>query len=317
MLTALGKQPADRLCGPILATLWLVIHAALPAVGQAGIVARTQEPAATSPSIAAETAGPAMASETACPPDLEVLIERPYAAQAGIEAGSSIRLRATPVSAPCPALVAGVFEPPPDPSRLVASRPQVLLHLPHLQALAGRDGEVDYFTVALHPEADATAAARDMEPLLVGTQVLPVEEVAERTSTTFRVVSRFHGAIAGIALVAGGVFLACIMVLKVQERRAAVAAARLAGIPRRILLGWTVAEAALLSALGGVAGLGLGYALSAIVNAYYQRAYDTTLVFSIVTGDMVVQALVLAVVLGMGAGLVASARLFASDPLDP
>lgn len=317
MLTALGKQPADRLCGPRLATLWLVIHAALPAVGQAAIVARTQEPTATSPSIAAETASPAMASETVCPHDLELLIERPYAARAGIEPGAVVRLRGAPEAESCPAVVAGLFEPRPDPSELVATRPRVLLHLPHLQALAGREGEVDYFTVALQPGIDATEAARDMEPLLVGTQVLPVEEVAERTSATFRVVSRFHGAIAGIALVAGGVFLACIMVLKVQERRAAVAAARLAGIPRVILLGWTVAEAALLSALGGVAGLGLGFALSAIVNAYYQRAYDTTLVFSIVTGDMVVQALVLAVVLGMGAGLVASARLFASDPLDP
>ena len=254
--------------------------------------------------------------QSACPEDLQVLIERPYAVRAGIETGSTVRLRAAPGAEPCPALVAGLFEPRADPSQLLGTRPRVLFHLPHLQALAGREGEVDYFTVQLRPGVDADGTARDLEPLLVGTRVHSAAEVAERASTTFRVVSRFHAAIAGITLVAGGVFLACIMVLKVQERRTAVAAARLAGIPRRILMGWTVAEAALLSALGGVAGLGVGFAASAIVNAYYQRVYETTLEFSIVTGEMVVQGLVLAVVLGMGAGLVASARLFAADPLE-
>ncbi len=251
-----------------------------------------------------------------CPDDLQVLVERPYAARTGIEAGATVQLRAAPDSEPCPALVAGIFEPAADPSRLMGTRPQLLFHLPHLQALAGREGEVGHYTVRLRPGVDAASAAREMEPLLVGTQVWPAAEVAERASTTFRVVSRFQAAIAGITLVAGGVFLACIMVLKVQERRAAVAAARLAGIPRRILMGWTVAEAALLSALGGVAGLGVGFAASALVNAYYQRAYDTALVFSVVTREMAVQALVLAVALGLAAGLVAGVRLFATDPLD-
>lgn len=245
-----------------------------------------------------------------------MLVERPYAARAGIGAGSVVRLRAAPDAEPCPALVAGVFEPRADPSALMSTRPRVILHLPHLQALSDREGEVDYFTVKLRPGVDAAATAREIEPLLAGTQVWPAAEVADRASTTFRVVSRFHAAIAGITLVAGGVFLACIMVLKVQERRGAVAAARLAGIPRRILMGWTVAEAALLSALGGLAGLGVGFAASAAVNAYYQRAYDTVLVFSIVTGEMVLQALVLAVVLGVGAGLVAGVRLLAVDPID-
>lgn len=252
-----------------------------------------------------------------CPEGLEVLVERPYAARAGIEAGSVIRLRAAPEAEACPAVVAGLFEPAADPSRITATRPRLLFHLPHLQSLAGRDGEVDHFTVRLREGGDAEGAARELEPLLAGTQVLAVDEVAERASTTFRVVGRFQAAIAGITLVAGGVFLACIMVLKVQERRAAVAAARLGGVPRRILMGWTVAEAALLSALGGVAGLGVAFAASAMVNAYYQRVYETTLVFSIVTGEMVARGLALAVVLGMGAGLAACARLLATDPLDP
>ena len=133
---------------------------------------------------------------------------------------------------------------------------------------------------------------------------------------TFRVVSRFHTAIAAITLVAGGVFVACIMVLKVQERRLPVAAARLGGIPRRFLFWWTVAEAALLSTLGGGVGAGVGIAASAQVNAYYQRYYDTTLELSRVTGGGVAEALALAVVLGMAAGVFAGVRMLASDPRD-
>lgn len=251
-----------------------------------------------------------------CPAGLEVLVERPYAEAAGLTPGATVVVRSTIEAEPCNAVVAGVFEPPPDPATLYATRPRVLFHLPHLQAMTGRRNEVDYFTVRTRPGTDLATLAADLDPLLPGAQVLPVDEVAERSSTTFSVVSRFHTAIAVITLIAGGVFLGCIMILKVQERRLPIAAARLTGIPRRLLFWWTVTEAAMLSTLGGAVGLGVGVASSAVVNAYYQRYYDTTLVFSQVTGVVVTEALALAVLLGMAAGLFAATRLLASDPLD-
>ncbi len=257
----------------------------------------------------------APASGQDCPDGLEVLVERPYAEDAGLAAGATVSMRSAIGADPCTAVVAGTFEPPPDPATLNATRPRVLLHLPHMQALTGRRDEVDYFTVRVRPGTDLAVLAADLEPLLPGAQVLPVSEVAERSSTTFRVVSRFHTAIAAITLIAGGVFLACIMILKVQERRLPVAAARLTGIPRRMLFWWTVSEAALLSTLGGAAGFGVGIASSAVVNAYYQRYYDTTLVFSQVTGTVVAEALALALLLGMAAGVFVASRLLASNPL--
>lgn len=255
------------------------------------------------------------ASPTDCPADLEVLVERSFAVSKGIEPGTVLRLRAAPDALSCRARVAGTFEPPADPSRLTVERPRFLFHVPHLSALTGRRGEVDHFTVALEPGTDALALAGDLEALLPGTQVLTTADLANQTSTTFLVVSRFHRAIGIITLIAGGVFLACIMILKVQERRMPVAAARLIGIPRRTLMGWTVAEAAVVSVVGGVLGLGLGIAASGIINAFYQRAYDTRLVFSHVTGEMIAQALALAIILGMAAGVYAGARLFSVDAL--
>ncbi len=250
-----------------------------------------------------------------CPDGLEVLVERPYARDAGLTVGSTVRVRAAVESDPCIARVAGVFEPPRDPAAINATRPRVLFRLPQLQDLIGREDQIDYFTLLARPGTDLVALARDLEPLLPGAQVLPVSEVADRSSTTFRVVSRFHTAIALITLVAGGVFLACIMILKVQERRVPIAAARLAGIPSRFLFRWTVAEAALLSTIGGVIGLAGGIGISRVVNAYYQAYYDTTLLFSQVTGVVVAQALALAIVLGMAAGVFAAKRMLASDPI--
>ena len=296
MFTELARLSVTALARPAAVPLLLA--------GQAGLAAL------------ADTMRPAQSQRLDCPDDLEILVERPYAAEAGIATGSTVRLRASIESESCVAKVAGLFEPPPDPALLTATRPLVRFHLPHLQALTGRENEVDYFTVLARPGSDLGDLARDLEPLLTGAQVLPVREVADRSSTTFRVVSRFHTAIAAITLIAGGVFLACIMILKVQERRVPIAAARLAGVPRRFLFWWTVTEAALLSMLGGAVGLVIGFATSSIVNSYYQRYYDTTLVFSQVTGKVVAQAFVLAVVLGMVAGVVAGAKMLTSDPLD-
>ncbi|MDX1396853.1 MAG: FtsX-like permease family protein [Gemmatimonadota bacterium] len=252
----------------------------------------------------------------ACPSGLEVLVERGWGESARLAPGDTLEIRSAPEGVSCRAVVTGLFEPPPDPSRLNVDRPRLLFHLPHLAALAGRPNDVDQLTIALAPGADPARVAERLEPLLPGAQVLSTVDVADRSSTTFLVVNRFHGAIGLITLIAGGVFLACIMVLKVQERRAPIAAARLVGVRRGLLMGWLVSEAAILSALGGVLGLGLGLIASSLINAFYQHVYDTTLVFSRVTVEMTGQALALAVVLGLGAGLFAARRLLVLDALE-
>ena len=127
---------------------------------------------------------------------------------------------------------------------------------------------------------------------------------------------RFHRAIGLITITAGGVFLACIMTLKVQERRGQVAALRLVGISRRTLLTWLMFEAALVSTLGGLIGVGIGRLASRLINEFYQRSYQTSLEFSIVTAETVRIGLALAVVLGLVAGAVGAVRLLQVDALE-
>ncbi len=263
---------------------------------------------------------PATASGSAatqsCPDSLPVLLSRPLARDAGLGAGDSLHLSPSPDSVGCRASVAGVYELPADPYRLTEDRPRVLVHLPHLASLTGRTDQVDRFSVALRDEASPDSVVPALESLLPGTQVLESAEVAARTSTTFRVVKRFHRAIGVITIAAGGVFLACIMVLKVQERRQEVAALRLIGISRRTLLGWILAEAALVAVVGGALGIGLGRVTSWIINSHYRDVYDTSVAFSTLTPATVGIGLALAVGLGLLAGAFAAGRLLWLDPLE-
>ena len=268
------------------------------------------------PALLAPGASSADVPAPSCPDSVPVLLSRPLALDAGLRAGDALHLSASPDSAGCRATVAGVYELPADPYRLTEDRPRLLLHLPHLTSLTGRTGQVDRFSVSLREDASPDSVVSALEALLPGTRVLETAEVAARTSTTFRVVKRFHRAIGVITIAAGGVFLACIMVLKVQERRQEVAALRLIGISRRTLLGWILAEAALVAVVGGALGIGLGRVTSWIINNHYRDVYDTSVAFSTLTPETVGIGLALAVGLGVLAGAFAAGRLLWLDPLE-
>lgn len=249
-----------------------------------------------------------------CPDGLEVLVDAGFADRTGLEPGDSLRVGATPGAA-CMARVAGTFVPPPDPATLTRERPRFLFHLPDLARLAGRPDAVDRFTLKLRPGAHPDLVAATLAPVMPGARVMSATELADQSSATFNVIRRFHVAIAWITLTASGVFLACLMILRVQQRRLPVAALRLTGISKRTLFLWLLLETTAVSILGGIAGLGIGLLASDAINAFYQRRYDTALLFSLVGPDSLVPALGLAVVLGLGAGCVAAALLLHADPL--
>ena len=81
------------------------------------------------------------------------------------------------------------------------------------------------------------------------------------------------------------------------------------------IVGSVVLEAAAVAVLGSIAGVGVGAAASWIVNQHYQRVYRTPLLFSIVTGDIVLLAVALSLVLGIVAGWLAARRLVRTPPL--
>jgi putative ABC transport system permease protein len=129
------------------------------------------------------------------------------------------------------------------------------------------------------------------------------------------VVSRFHRAIAVITIVASAVFLLCIMLLKVEERRLDAAVMRFVGVRRRTIFGALLLEAAVVAAFGSILGTGLAYLAGAATNAYYGRFFETTLIFSLITPDLVLFSVALSLALGIAAGAVAAWRLVHTRPL--
>jgi putative ABC transport system permease protein len=129
-------------------------------------------------------------------------------------------------------------------------------------------------------------------------------------------VSRFHRAIGVITIVASAIFLLCIMLLKVDERRRDVAALRLMGISGRSIVWSVMIESAFVAVAGSLVGIGIGWVASAIINWHYRGVYRTPLAFAIVTPEIVLLAVSLSIVLGLIAGFAASQRLVRLAPLE-
>jgi putative ABC transport system permease protein len=248
-------------------------------------------------------------------PPRTVAIDERLASDAAIHVGDRIVLSATPGGAGDTVIVGALVRRAPDPAEVARGSYRIRLHLDELQSLIGYGERVERFAVATRGQPATDSALRAIGAAAFGFRAYSSHEIAVESSTTFLVVSRFHRAIGVITIVASAVFLLCIMLLKVDERRRDVAALRLMGISGRTIVRSVVLESALIAALGSLAGVALGAAISAIVNWHYQRVYRTPLTFSLVTGQIVAIAVVLSLVLGIGAGWLAAQRLVRRPPL--
>jgi putative ABC transport system permease protein len=210
-------------------------------------------------------------------------------------------------------VVAAITRRSADPSDVARNTYRVRLHLGDLQHLLGAGDRVSRFAVATRSATGRTLAA--INDVAFGFHAYPSEEIAVRTSKTFRVLRRFHAAIGVITIVASAIFLLCILLLKVDERRRDIAALRLMGVSRTSVVFMVVCEAALISLVGTALGAIVGWLGSLVINWHYQGVYQTPLTFSLVTPGILAFATLLSIVLGLGAGLAAATRLVRRPPL--
>jgi putative ABC transport system permease protein len=87
------------------------------------------------------------------------------------------------------------------------------------------------------------------------------------------------------------------------------------GISAPTIVKSVVLEASAIAVLGSLVGVAVGVSASWIVNRHYQAVYRTPLRFSMVTGDIVLLAVALSLVLGVAAGWLAARRLVRTPPL--
>lgn len=250
-------------------------------------------------------------------PFRSITIDERLAARTALAVGDTVLLAPAAGAAGDSVVIAAITRRSADPSEIARSEFRVRLHLDHLQALTGAGDRVGRFAVQTRdvPGAVDSAAAR-INALAFGFRAYPAAEVAVETSATFRVVNRFHRAIGVITIVASAIFLLCITLLKVDERRRDIGALRLLGVSRRTVVRAVVLEASLVALVGSVMGAVIGYAAGGIVNWHYQGVYSTPLKFAIVTPGILLFATGLSLALGVIAGLLAAQRLVRRAPLD-
>lgn len=211
--------------------------------------------------------------------------------------------------------VAAITRRSADPSEVARSEFRVRLHLDHLQSLSGSGDRVGRFAVQSTPSSAPESVAAAINTTAFGFHAYPAAQVAVETSATFRVVNRFHRAIGIITIVASAIFLLCITLLKVDERRRDMGALRLLGISRASVVRVVVIESSLVALIGSAVGAGIGWAASWVVNWHYQAVYSTPLRFAIVTPGIVAFAVALSLGLGVVSGWFAAQRLVRRAPL--
>ncbi|HET7457313.1 MAG TPA: FtsX-like permease family protein [Gemmatimonadaceae bacterium] len=277
---------------------------ALPLALLAALSAAADARAQASPGVASGASGPR-----------SIAVDERLAADAGLRVGDRVVLAASPGAGGDTAVVAAITKRGADPSEVARDEYLVRMHLDHLQSLVGYGDRVDRFAVATRGGSAHDATLHAVNAAAFGFHAYPSREIAVETSRTFQVVSRFHRAIGVITIVASAIFLLCILLLKVEERRRDVAALRLMGVSRVSVLRSVVLEAAMVALLGSALGTAVGWVSTLLINWHYRGVYRTPLTFALVTPGIVGFSVALSLILGVGAGFAAALRLVRTPPL--
>jgi len=126
-----------------------------------------------------------------------------------------------------------------------------------------RDGRLTRVDLRLRPGADAQAVQRRLQGLLPpGVDVMPPSTTAQATTRFSRAYRVNLDVLALVALFTGAMLVYASQTLAAVRRRPQFALLRTLGLSRRRLVASVLGEAALLGAIGAIAGLASGYAIA-------------------------------------------------------
>jgi ABC-type lipoprotein release transport system permease subunit len=241
----------------------------------------------------------------------DILISRQLAEAERLTVGATVRLATSADGIGAREFrVAGIYEPTPDPQRLGQVPREVRVHLPDLLDLsrppdvtAGTEA-LEGINVRLTDPRDASAFSRATQSAMPGLIVRPASESSP--PGPFRVLERFHLAIATVTIIAATVFLLALTIMLVDERRETVGVLRLIGLPVRRILTQILLEGLLVASVGALFGLALALVSEGVINRFFQWRYDTALVFVHISPEVAAKCVSIAVPLGAAATVCAS-----------
>jgi ABC-type lipoprotein release transport system permease subunit len=251
-----------------------------------------------------------VATQLFCATTSEILINRRVAEKLQLHQGDLVEISLTGDMKRLQQFrIGSIYEEPADPSLVPLKRNYVKMHLSDLENLTGKKDQVDMISIQIKKGADAGNIAARLNADAIGFTAYSAQDLANRSSTTFVVVSRFHQAIAFISMTAGAIFIFALMVMRVEDQRKNLAILTVTGISKETILKALMLEAVFFAFIASLLGAVLGSISARIVNLYYQHYYQTTLIFAEVTGDILIRAVCIAFFLGIIAGTFSWFRL--------
>ncbi len=136
------------------------------------------------------------------------------------------------------------------------------------------------------------------------------QQMLEVLGSILNILTFAVGAIGGISLLVGAIGIVTIMTIAVNERTAEIGVLRALGARRSQVLGLFLGEAIVLAAIGGLSGLLLGIGVANLLHfAIPALPVQTPWMF-------VIMAEVMAVVIGLAAGVLPARRAARLDPVE-
>jgi putative ABC transport system permease protein len=170
--------------------------------------------------------------------------------------------------------------------------------------------------VTYEPTAPLAEVEQGIKRILIGRHgaedftVTPQQKMLEVFGTVLDAITFAVAAIGGISLVVGGVGILTILTIAVAERTSEIGLLRAIGATQQRILLLFLGEATLLAAIGGTAGLLLGWAIALALQIGLPALPVHT------PWSYAVLAELVAVVVGLAAGVMPARRAARLDPLE-
>ncbi|MCB0283395.1 MAG: ABC transporter permease [Calditrichaeota bacterium] len=146
----------------------------------------------------------------------------------------------------------------------------------------GSEKELEQIVIQLQTESPVIATSNLVDQILYRrhnevknyAMIVP-EQLLQQSEETQKIFNIVMGAIAGISLLVGGIGIMNIMLASVLERTREIGIRRSLGATRQDIMNQFLTEALILSLLGGIIGIGFGYALA--LGITYYSDWDTAI----------------------------------------